>query len=1213
MRNIKVCLLKPIFTIVVALAVLVSFPMFASADNTVLQLVRNQDGSAGTEATPNSFGRARYFRPEYEDYRIVPSGYEVSAETTSLSQYYVAQLGDPAIVILDVGSQWGIAPSIGQVIFGIVEVPGGLRTPYSGLSYIGALPYTITDAGLIEMPDVWIQPIPTPESWAPQQSGRAKIKWTGVTTSDAIGNLVNTAETYSVYRSTNPSGAFVRLEKTARHVSGEVFYEDTYDITAGQTYYYKLRMQYSWPENDVKPYYETSVESRVSAPIVVPQAAPTVNDVNPDKAPNNSSHQFVITGTNLTNIDDVRLKNSGVYIDNITYESQSSTQINAQFSFSPETHTIGTWEVELLRGADYYTSAPLLTLTSEAPSIASVEPVTAGTNGTVTGFKLYGQRLYGGTGTSIVLTKEGQSNIMATGVATGPGYSTMTCNIALSNATIGPWNVTYTNMFGQKAASLEGFIVTAEAPTATSISPATGTKGTTVNITSLSGENLFNDTTVKMQRAGRPTVDAIEIVANASHTSLSFSLPIYATAETGSWDMFILNSDGKSVLKPGFFTVTAAPTVAAVSPDTAGNSGTVSVRIDGSNFFPPTTARLEKTVLSTLHTVEATISASTDSTVDCTFDITNRTIGSWNVVVQNADGIGTLTNGFTVTSEAPTFTSIVPNSGDGGSTLNATITGTKFYDEVLVQLRRTGRSTVTAEGVSVHDINTINCTFSLPNLAPDLGLWDIYIQNSDGKSTFSAEAFLVERGAITTPENCAITALTPNSVKVTWDHVLSNEDLFRIESSTNGTVFVPAGTVESSIKEYTGDGTTGLAVNSRHWFRVRSEGGERVTAWSTAEPKYTLAAAPSAEVFGDSTSTVVTANWSAGDNPAGTLYYCQNQTNSNNSGNISALTWADTGLLPDTTYTYRVRGVNGDAIGGEWTSLGTSTTKAKRSLYFFAVDNVKLLSGDIIGSTSNISAVFSSESGIDMTSFRMEINGVVVTGGTGESIYYDSYTVDGILTTVNYKIKSPLAESTYTIKAYATDPSGVLYEDERTNLQVMAEGTKAVVGYVLPHPNPFDPVTGPVKLTYRLATDTNVTIYVFDVNGRLAWKESYLSGFNGGKAGYNEVLWNGYDAFSRILDNDVYLIRIVESGTGRVMGKGKIVVVKSVSNRGEDDSSVKAAAAPVYEDGNGPFSNGLNGMAGLGKAILLGLVGLIAFEEVVRMYFTVKKVGRLKR
>jgi hypothetical protein len=98
---------------------------------------------------------------------------------------------------------------------------------------------------------------------------------------------------------------------------------------------------------------------------------------------------------------------------------------------------------------------------------------------------------------------------------------------------------------------------------------------------------------------------------------------------------------------------------------------------------------------------------------------------------------------------------------------------------------------------------------------------------------------------------------------------------------------------------------------------------------------------------------------------------------------------------------------------------------------------------------------------------------------------------------------------------------------------------------VLLYPNPYDPVNGNVMITYRLTTDTDTSIYVFDVNGRLVWRGNYPGGFNGGKAGYNELLWNGIDAFNRVIDNDVYMVRIVESAMGKVMGKGKLVVYKS--------------------------------------------------------------------
>ena len=321
------------------------------------------------------------------------------------------------------------------------------------------------------------------------------------------------------------------------------------------------------------------------------------------------------------------------------------------------------------------------------------------------------------------------------------------------------------------------------------------------------------------------------------------------------------------------------------------------------------------------------------------------------------------------------------------------------------------------------------------------------------------------------------------------------------------------------------------------------------------------------------------------------VFFAENFSNHNTSGNTTEVTWRNTGLDYGVTYSYSVEALNGDLVPTAWSSVVSQATADKYGIYDIKADDIKLLSGDIIGSTSKISTVFSSETGIAISSFRLKIDGNTVTDGT--NTYYDDYSTDGKLTTVNYKIKTALAEGTYTVKTSATDPSGILFEDERTNLQVMSDATKIVVGYVLPYPNPFDPVKGPVKLTYRLATDTNTTIYVFDVNGRLVWKQSYMSAFNGGKAGYNEVLWNGYDAFSRILDNDVYLIRIVETGSGKVMGKGKIVIVKTVSSKTDESKGQKIAAAA----------------GGFGGILLLSVVGLIAIEELARMYLTIKKIG----
>ncbi len=662
--------------------------------------------------------------------------------------------------------------------------------------------------------------------------------------------------------------------------------------------------------------------------------------------------------------------------------------------------------------------------------------------------------------------------------------------------------------------------------------------------------------------------------------------------------MIVINSDGKVVTKEGFFLVTAAPIISVITPESANNSGPTNVVISGGNFFVPVSARLEKTGYST---IPATIISSSDSSIVCNFDLTNVMIGSWDVVVENNDGIARLVNGLTVTSEAPVFTSINPNYGYGGYTSSFTISGNRFYSGVEVELRKTGRPTLSASSVTVSDINTINCEFSLPNTSADVGMWDIYIRNIDDKSTSESSVFRLDYGQVSTPSACTVAPLSTTSVKVTWQDNSGNEELFRIEKYVDG-VWTEVGTVPANVTEYTGSGTTGLSVNTGYVFRVRAEGGGQVSGYSTSEVGYTYANEPIAVGFSEVKATRMTINWGANGNPAWTNYYCENTTNSTNSGVINAYSWTNTGLLAGSTYTYRVRAINGNGIPTGWVVIGSQQTLNKSSIYYFEVDKVKLLSGDILGSNANITVVVSSESALDLSTFRLYIDGREVTDGT--NTYYDSYESEGNITKITYKIRNALSEGTYVISARVIDNDGMLYEGELNNLQVMAEGSKTVVGHVLPYPNPYDPVKGNVKITYRLATDTNVTIYVFDVTGKLVWKNNYQSGFNGGKAGYNEVEWNGFDNFNNMLTNDVYLIRIVESGTGRVMGKGKLVIVKSLSEK-EDN---KSRLAFGFIDGDN-----LKRLRDSGRIILLTMLGAIVIEELIKVWKVIRKADKDKR
>jgi len=90
--------------------------------------------------------------------------------------------------------------------------------------------------------------------------------------------------------------------------------------------------------------------------------------------------------------------------------------------------------------------------------------------------------------------------------------------------------------------------------------------------------------------------------------------------------------------------------------------------------------------------------------------------------------------------------------------------------------------------------------------------------------------------------------------------------------------------------------------------------------------RHTLAEIPGTAAFSDISQTSIRANWTANVNPAGTEYYCENETAGTNSSWTTETTWESTGLGPDTSYCFRVRARNGDGVETDWTSLGCAAT-----------------------------------------------------------------------------------------------------------------------------------------------------------------------------------------------------------------------------------------------------------------------------------------------
>lgn len=94
--------------------------------------------------------------------------------------------------------------------------------------------------------------------------------------------------------------------------------------------------------------------------------------------------------------------------------------------------------------------------------------------------------------------------------------------------------------------------------------------------------------------------------------------------------------------------------------------------------------------------------------------------------------------------------------------------------------------------------------------------------------------------------------------------------------------------------------------------------------------------------------------------------------------------------------------------------------------------------------------------------------------------------------------------------------------------------------------NPFDPSTGPTKLTYSLNKDADITLYIFNMRGERVWEYTAPAGGEGGKLGVNEVIWDGTTAFRAYASIGVYFVRVTVRKEGQIktLSTTKIAVVR---------------------------------------------------------------------
>jgi len=190
--------------------------------------------------------------------------------------------------------------------------------------------------------------------------------------------------------------------------------------------------------------------------------------------------------------------------------------------------------------------------------------------------------------------------------------------------------------------------------------------------------------------------------------------------------------------------------------------------------------------------------------------------------------------------------------------------------------------------------------------------------------------------------------------------------------------------------------------------------------------------------------------------------------------------------------------------------------------------------GDFLPAETAFQIVLTDASGIDPQSFEM-----VVEEARGER---------------RLSLGSPILEEESRTDTSLALRAELSFEDGRVSLSASGEdrlgngpGTKAVafqvasdlaIERVLNVPNPMSLET---TFTYLLSRPADVKIHIYTVAGRLVQRFEDLAG----KAGYNQVTWNGLDGDGHALANGVYLYTVsADDGETVVRVKEKLMVYR---------------------------------------------------------------------
>jgi hypothetical protein len=476
----------------------------------------------------------------------------------------------------------------------------------------------------------------------------------------------------------------------------------------------------------------------VTSPSGVP---PQISAVSPATGVQGTTAQITLSGSSFRAGETAAVTIGGAGITVSGVRVQSSATATATVVIAADA-PLGARTLTLTTAAGGQSAPRTFTVVPAAPTLTAIAPATAVSGTTVT-LTLTGTHFVSGD-TSVDVSGGG---VTIANVAVQDSTS-LTADLTIDpSADVGARTVTVTTAGGTSMSTALALTINPTGPAVTRISPTSGLRDTAITLTVTGVGFVPGATTVAVSGDGvtisnlevsgsrpsaatssprtRPVRDRTTQAAGTG-TGLTVRLAIDANATPGARQVTVTTAGGTSAALT--FTVMAAP------PEIGSFGATPASITSGQS------STLEWNDIT--HATACSISNGI-GTIDCTSGGTSVSPTATTTYTLTASGPGgdaSRSASVTVSAATPGLTSVSPNSGDRGATVNVTLAGSHFVAGATTVTVSGGN--VTVSNVTVSSAASLTASFALGGTAT-LGARNVTVSTAGGTS--AAQTFTVNQ------------------------------------------------------------------------------------------------------------------------------------------------------------------------------------------------------------------------------------------------------------------------------------------------------------------------------------------------------------------------------------------------------------------------------------------------------------------------------------